>query len=176
VFPSGLACQKGNVAHRRSSSIRLAATPACGQEIERQGRRAPVSSLCRRHDALDSACSVCRCYHCVWQCAGPGGHQERGREKRRSQDTFAISAIYRRRSTVSMVFPCFGRRLIAGGNSAEIPSSMQTSSTFLDQPESNQISQVRLTYDRPSQAGWIFSRLPLTATNFEVRQTACYEY
>jgi lectin, mannose-binding 2 len=28
--------------------------------------------------------------------------------------------------------------------------------------------QVRLTYDRPSQVGWIFSRLPLTATNFEV--------
>ena len=29
--------------------------------------------------------------------------------------------------------------------------------------------QVRLTYDRPSQVGWIFSRLPLTATNFEVQ-------
>jgi lectin, mannose-binding 2 len=25
-----------------------------------------------------------------------------------------------------------------------------------------------LTGDRPSQAGWIFSRLPITATNFEV--------
>ena len=27
---------------------------------------------------------------------------------------------------------------------------------------------VRLTSDRGSQAGWIFSRLPLTATNWEV--------
>ena len=27
---------------------------------------------------------------------------------------------------------------------------------------------VRLTSDRGSQSGWIFSRLPLTATNWEV--------
>ena len=27
---------------------------------------------------------------------------------------------------------------------------------------------IRLTADRPSQAGWIFSRVPLTATNWEV--------
>ena len=27
---------------------------------------------------------------------------------------------------------------------------------------------MRLTHDRPAQAGWLFSRLPLTATNFEV--------
>ena len=29
-------------------------------------------------------------------------------------------------------------------------------------------SYVRLASDRPSQAGWIFSRLPLTATNWQV--------
>lgn len=29
-------------------------------------------------------------------------------------------------------------------------------------------SYIRLTSDRPSQAGWIFSRVPLTATNWEV--------
>ena len=27
---------------------------------------------------------------------------------------------------------------------------------------------IRLTSDRPSQEGWIFSRVPLTATNWEV--------
>lgn len=30
------------------------------------------------------------------------------------------------------------------------------------------ISYVRLTSDRPSQSGWLFSRVPLTATNWEV--------
>ena len=28
---------------------------------------------------------------------------------------------------------------------------------------------IRLTNDRPSQQGWIFSRVPLTATNWQVR-------
>lgn len=27
---------------------------------------------------------------------------------------------------------------------------------------------IRLTSDRPSQSGWLFSKLPLTATNWEV--------
>ncbi|BFZ60345.1 hypothetical protein YB2330_001381 [Saitoella coloradoensis] len=32
----------------------------------------------------------------------------------------------------------------------------------------NANKHVRLTYDRPSQTGWLFSRLPLTASNFEI--------
>ena len=31
---------------------------------------------------------------------------------------------------------------------------------------------IRLTSDRPSQEGWLFSRLPLTATNWEVNDPA----
>lgn len=33
---------------------------------------------------------------------------------------------------------------------------------------------IRLTSDRPSQEGWIFSRVPLTATNWEVGPRALY--
>ena len=29
---------------------------------------------------------------------------------------------------------------------------------------------IRLTSDRPSQDGWLFSKLPLSATNWEVRR------
>lgn len=40
---------------------------------------------------------------------------------------------------------------------------------FIGYQQSNLSRYVRLTSDRPSQRGWLFSRVPMTATNWQVR-------
>ncbi len=61
----------------------------------------------------------------------------------------------------------------------EIPSFEQTSKrppTYLSEFSLIWYLQryIRLTSERPSQRGWLFSRLPLTATNWEVRVRAIF--